>query len=80
MTKSKDLILEKNQKMISASEFLTSYNKSIPAAFPQASVADLKEFATVNGRLFSTPGEWSLEKHRKRLMDWLPSYRHRQGK
>jgi hypothetical protein len=80
MAKSRDLVLEKNQKMISSAEFLASYNASIPVAFPRASAADLEEFATVNGRLFSTPGEWSLEKHRKRFMDWLPSFRHRQGK
>ncbi|OGL78158.1 hypothetical protein A3J43_01750 [Candidatus Uhrbacteria bacterium RIFCSPHIGHO2_12_FULL_54_23] len=79
MTKPKDLLLEKSQKVISSSEFLRSYNESIPAAFPPATAAALEEFATMNGRLFSARGAWSLEKHRKRLMDWLPSYQNRHG-
>ena len=42
MAKLKDLVLERNQKMISSAEFLESYNKTMPAAFPRVSMDDLK--------------------------------------
>ena len=77
MTKPKDLILELNQKLTTASAFLESYNKGIPASFPKASLEDLKQFEAVHPGLFKHSGEWSLEKHRKRLMDWLPLRTHK---
>ena len=55
--------------------FLESYNQSIPERFPHASVASLKQFQTTHPALFKDTDEWSLDKHRKRLMDWLVSYR-----
>ena len=75
MTKAKDPALEKNQKMTTSSDFLDSYNKGIPESFPKASAEDLKEFQVVHPRLFKENSQWSLEKHRKRLMDWLPLHR-----
>lgn len=55
--------------------FMESYNKSIPASFPQASVKTLKRFQVVHPTLFKQNDEWSVDKHRKKLMDWLSSYR-----
>ena len=79
MRKKQDPLEEASRMTMSAAVFLASYNESIPASFPRASLVSLREFATINGRLFATPGEWSLEKHRKRFMDWLPSYQRRQS-
>ncbi|OGZ08165.1 MAG: hypothetical protein A3D65_03420 [Candidatus Lloydbacteria bacterium RIFCSPHIGHO2_02_FULL_50_13] len=53
---------------------MESYNKSIPAEFPRASVKSLKRFQAMHPGLFKNGNEWSIDKHRKKLMDWLPSY------
>ena len=55
--------------------FLESYNQSIPVSFPRASVKTLKQFQVVHPVLFKHGEEWSIDRHRKRLMDWLASYR-----
>ena len=53
-------------------DFLTSYNKNMPATFPRASVVLLKKFQVEYPSLFKTGDSWSLDQHRKKLMDWLP--------
>jgi len=75
MAKRRDLVLEGNQEMTTLGAFLESYNKSIPAGFSQASSEDLKDFQKLHPTLFKNKDEWSIEKHRKRLMDWLPARR-----
>lgn len=55
--------------------FLESYNKNIPASFPRASVAILKKFQSVYPALFKHGDMWSLAQHRKKVIDWLSSYR-----
>jgi len=54
--------------------FMESYNKSVPASFPHASVKILKQFQVLHPILFKNSDEWSIDKHRKKLMDWLPSH------
>jgi len=76
MTKVRDSVFEASQKMTPASVFLKSYNQGMPPTFPHASLADLKKFEAVHPGLFKPSGQWSLEKHRKRLMDWLALRRH----
>ncbi len=73
--------LEQNQTATSLAVFMESYNKNLPLGFPQASVKTLKKFQILHPALFpaSAPGatngeEWSIIKHRKKLMDWLSSY------
>lgn len=71
----KDDKLKLNQIGTSLLIFMESYNKSIPASFPHATVKILKQFQTLHPVLFrNNSDEWSIERHRKRLMDWLPSY------
>ena len=55
-------------------EFMEAYNKSIPSGFPRASVAALQQFQTSHVILFKKGAGWSVDKHRKRVMDWLSSY------
>jgi hypothetical protein len=55
--------------------FLEYYNKNIPASFPKASVKALVKFKATYPGLFRENAEWTIDKHRKRLMDWMPSYR-----
>jgi len=64
-----------NQIATPMADFMDSYNKSIPVAFPHASTKALKQFQVLHPILFKHGDEWSIDRHRKRLMDWLSSYR-----
>jgi hypothetical protein len=66
--------LELNQAITSLADFLESYNQSIPAGFPRASVKVLKQFQEAYPILFKRGDEWSIDRHRKRLLDWLLSH------
>ena len=55
-------------------EFLTSYNEGLPADYPRASESLLKKFSGAFPELFKNGSVWSLDRHRKRVMDWLPNY------
>lgn len=61
-----------NEMSISLSEFLGLYNKNMPANFPRATVALLKKFQQAHPMLFAQNDMWSLDRHRKKLIDWLP--------
>ncbi len=65
--------LELNQNKTPLLVFMESYNKSIPSSFPRVSVKILKHFQVLHPVLFKHSDEWSIDKHRKRVMDWLPS-------
>ncbi len=55
--------------------FLKSYNQNIPAGFPRVSVALLKKFRETHQALFKHGSLWSVALHRKKVIDWLSSYR-----
>lgn len=67
---------KKNMKegpvLISSTEFLESFNKNMPKGFPHVSVALLKKFKDAHPALFTHGELWSLDQHRKKIMDWLP--------
>jgi len=67
-----DKDLKISQAQISLEEFLESYNKNMPASFPRASVVLLKKFKEAHEMLFKNGDLWSLDQHRKKLIDWLP--------
>jgi hypothetical protein len=69
--KAPDLDKLRSEKTRSLGEFLKLYNENLPASFPHASVALLEEFRQDHKSLFKTNGPWSLELHRKKVMDWL---------
>lgn len=76
--KRKDPVLEQNKAIVTLADFLAAYNKSAPDGYPRATPAALRKFQAAHPGLFSAKGgnhdNWSIEKHRKKLMDWLPSY------
>jgi len=79
VVKRKDPILEQNKAIVTLADFLSAYNKSAPEGFPRATPAILRKFQAAHASLFSASGgknarNWSIEKHRKKLMDWLPAY------
>jgi len=67
--------LEVNFVATSLDVFILYYNRTIPAAFPQATPEALKHFQSTHPTLFDEGNLWVIDKHRKRLMDWLISYR-----
>ncbi|MFA6414504.1 MAG: hypothetical protein WC217_00090 [Candidatus Paceibacterota bacterium] len=61
----------RSEKLISFGDFLKSYNEGLPAEFPRASLALLREFRKLHATLFKNDNLWSLDQHRKKVMDWL---------
>jgi len=64
--------LKIGQMQITLSDFLESYNKNIPKGFPLATVPLLKKFKDEHSMLFKNGDLWSLDQHRKKIIDWLP--------
>lgn len=62
------------QNQISLADFLTSFNKNMPASFPQVTETLLLKFKEEHTVLFKNTDTWSLDLHRKRLIDWLPKH------
>ena len=54
--------------------FIEYYNKNIPDTFPHATHKTLKEFQTQYPSLFKEDRKWTINKHRKKYMDWLISH------
>ena len=64
--------IKESEIQISLADFLKSYNQNMPASFPRASTALLRKFQGAHETLFKNGDMWSLDQHRKKLMDWLP--------
>ena len=69
-----DLDRERSEKMRSLTDFLALYNKGLPRGFPRASRPLLERYKRSFSFQFKADGLWSLDQHRKKLMDWLPTY------
>jgi len=55
-------------------DFIQYYNENIPAGFPHASPKSLEKFRATHPALFKEDNKWTIDKHRKKLMDWLVSH------
>lgn len=64
--------LKISELRISLADFLKSYNKNLPQGFPKASQALLREFKLTHPLFFKHGDLWSLDEHRKKIIDWLP--------
>ena len=71
MKKGSDKVMA-NVIPLTNAEFLASYNKNIPEGFPRVSLAILEKFKQAHLKLFKAGGMWSLDQHRKRMIEWLP--------
>jgi len=56
---------------VSLPDFLKSYNKNIPTGFPQATEELLKKFKASHASFVKHGELWSLDEHRKKIVDWL---------
>lgn len=61
-----------NEVRLSISEFLESFNQNMPENFPKVSESELIRFKDEHKSLFRKGNAWSLDDHRKKVMDWLP--------
>lgn len=57
-----------------ATVFMHYYNGHIPENFPKATSKNLEIFRQKYPSLFKDGKSWSIDGHRKKLMDWLASY------
>ncbi|MCX6713517.1 MAG: hypothetical protein NTV48_00200 [Candidatus Vogelbacteria bacterium] len=66
---------EVNLAVMTIETFIQYYNKNIPASFPRATTKALEQFQVSHANLFDDNKFWTIDKHRRRLMDWLILYR-----
>lgn len=65
--------IRESEMRISINDFLASFNKNMPKGFPLVTPALLKKFQEAHASLFKDGNTtWSLDQHRKKLIDWLP--------
>ena len=64
--------LKISEKRMTLADFLKSYNKTLPEGFPRASTALLKKYKETHPLFFKHGDSWSLDEHRKKIVDWLP--------
>ena len=73
-----DVQRELNEAFTSLVSFAETYNRMLPSGFPRASNKALQEFRTLYPLLFKSANGWSIDKHRKRFMDWHATH-HAEG-
>jgi hypothetical protein len=66
-----DLDRARSEEMHSLPEFLKLYNQGLPEGFMSASSALLEEYKETHGGFSKGKNSWSLDLHRKKVMDWL---------
>ncbi|MBN2093895.1 MAG: hypothetical protein JW740_00770 [Candidatus Zambryskibacteria bacterium] len=64
--------IKSNERPLSLIQFLESFNKNMPPNFMQATKELLLKFRKEHESLFRKDNSWSLDHHRKKLIDWLP--------
>ncbi len=65
---------ERSEKKHTLTDFLKIYNKGIPSGFPRASSSLLERYKELFPTHFKIDNLWSLDLHRKKFMDWLPTH------
>ncbi|MEK7148169.1 MAG: hypothetical protein AAB758_02625 [Patescibacteria group bacterium] len=60
---------------MSAAEFMESFNKNMPEGYPHVTISILERFQQAHLSLFKSRNTWSLDQHRKRMIEWLPQNR-----
>ena len=68
--KAPDVDKERSERKLSLLDFLKTYNKGLPKQFPRASHSSLEEYRKEYPAQFKD-NFWSLDQHRKKVMDWL---------
>lgn len=61
-----------NEVPLSATEFKESFNQNMPAGYPHVTLEIMDKFRFAHPNLFKKPNVWTLDLHRKRMIEWLP--------
>ena len=61
-----------HERPLTIYQFQKSYNENMPMEHPQVSISQLQKFKAEHQSMFKEDGFWSLDQHRKRLIEWLP--------
>ncbi len=61
-----------HENSISLSEFKDSFNQNMPETFPKVTEEQLLRFKKEHIAFFKHGDLWSLDLHRKKIIDWLP--------
>ncbi len=72
--KGPDLDKARSEERHSLAAFLSIYNAGLPEGFPRASEPLLETFRKAHPIHFKGARPWSLDVHRKKVMDWLPAH------
>lgn len=64
--------LKPHEIKISLSDFLKSFNQNMPADFPRVTEEQLLRYKREHANFFKNDNSWSLDLHRKKIIDWLP--------
>lgn len=56
---------------ISLFEFLSSFNEHMPKNFKKVTEGQLLKFKETHPTFFKNKDLWSLDQHRKKIIDWL---------
>ncbi len=60
-----------SETQVSVHDFMLSYNENIPQGYPQASEELLRKFKSEHPLFFKHGNLWSLDEHRKKVIDWF---------
>lgn len=63
--------IDVSQIQLTLPDFLKSFNKNMPGHLPQATAELLQKFKDEHRSFFKHGDMWSLDEHRKRIVDWL---------
>jgi hypothetical protein len=66
-----DLDRERSERTHTLENFMKLYNENLPVSFPRATLPLLTEYKLSHAEFFKTTDTWSLNIHRKKIMDWL---------
>lgn len=62
----------RSEKKHSLARFVAIYNEGLPREYPRASSALLELYRRTYPSQFRPDDLWSLDKHRKKVMNWIP--------
>lgn len=74
LRKNLDANKERSERELTSVEFLSEYNAHLPSEFPRATAALMTAFREGHPSMFKKVDIWTLDQHRKKLMDWLPQH------
>ncbi len=57
---------------LSLKDFVQSFNENMPSGYALVSEEQLLQFKSDHASLFKNGDMWSIDQHRKRIVDWLP--------